>query len=603
MDRDTIAALRDLMQVYEFQEFFLQGARLALHVAGADGAALIEQTGMDLEYRFFSGLPQRYQELTHLRFPRDQGIAGAALHTEQVVYTPDYAHSPYAMASYVEIGLRGSLAIPLKGADGFLGVLALSWLDTPPPKSPTNEQWETILLIGDLLAAYLYRSKLEDHLTHMATRDNLTGLPNRSVLKDRLTAACARADRHESLLAVIFVDLDGFKPVNDCLGHAIGDQLIQNVAAALLRSVRRGDTVVRYAGDEFVLILEDIAHVGELERVAQRVLSALLQTAERDDISVPIAASLGATLYPIDDVEPEMLICHADLAMYAAKQLGGNQWQLYNNQSTHQLQNRQTLLDELEGALDRDEFVLFWQPIVDLPGKTISGVEALLRWNHPVHGVLPPADFLDILESSPFMARVGHWVLHEGVRQGARWHRAGRLLDIHINLAAMQVEDLGLQNSLHSLLAEHPDFHPEHLWFEIMERVAIRDIPTTAALIRTCRVMGVHFALDDFGTGAAALQYLLDLDCDAIKLDKSFVAPMDISEKHHRTVRAMVDMARALSVKVVAEGVETENIADLLNDLHVSHAQGYLYAYPMEAETINREHPAPTTSPEPGIER
>lgn len=582
----AIVALRQLTRVYDLEAFFHEAAQLACSVARADGAGLILREDSQLTYRFFHGLPEQYQDFAHWSFPDDQGTSGAAVQREEPVYVADYPHSTYAMPEFLGAGLQGSLAIPLPGPEGVQGVLAVSWFQSQPAERIPEDRWDHLRLIADMLGANLYREKLEGRMESLATRDMLTGLPNRRVAIDRIHAAMARAYRHQRLFAIFFLDLDGFKPVNDRLGHGMGDESLQHIAKDLRIAIRGEDSVLRYAGDEFLVLAEDITHISEVETIAQRLVDVVRREACKDELTLPLSASVGVTVYPFDDDAPEEVIHHADLAMYAAKQAGGDQWKMYDGELGKALAQRQSLLQELRLAAERHEFILHWQPIVTLPERQITGAEALLRWNHPERGLLGPGEFLEVLETLPLMQSVGRWILQSAFEQAAAWYAQGHRIDVHINLAAVQIEDAELRDFLKALIDCYPDIRHGHIWLEIVERVALRDVPATATMIKACRELGLHFSLDDFGTGAAALQYLAELECSGIKLDKSMVDPMAGSPKHHNMVRAMVDMARALSIKVIAEGVEEDHIADLLDALGVQHAQGYLFARPMDADQM-----------------
>jgi diguanylate cyclase (GGDEF)-like protein len=586
---DAILALRRLARVYDLEAFFHEAAKLAITEAQADGAGLLCQgDGHQLQYRFFHGLPVSYQAFANWSFPDHLGTSGAALQRGEPVYVPDYPRSIYAMPEFVDAGLQGSLAIPIPGPEGLQGVLAISWFQSQPPARIPEDRWDHLRLITDLLGANLHREKLEMRMEGLATRDMLTGLPNRRVVTERITTAMARAERHQRLFALLFLDLDGFKPINDRLGHHVGDETLQQVAHDLRSALRGEDSVLRYAGDEFMVLAQDMTHIGEVEAIAQRMVETVHRDVHRGELSLPLSASIGVSVYPFDDGSAEEIVHHADLAMYAAKQASGDQWQFYDNDIGEALAERQALVHDLRHALDQGEFRLHWQPIVTLSPRHISGAEALLRWQHPTRGLLSPGEFLEILESLPLMQAVGHWIIETACAQGAQWHSQGHCLDVHINLAATQLEDKALLGFLKDTLRRHPTLHHDHLWLEIVERVALRDIPATAAMIRACRELGLHFSLDDFGTGAAALQYLVELECSGIKLDKSMVDPMRNSPKHHNMVRAMVDMAKTLSIHVVAEGVEDQHTAEILDALGVQHAQGYLFAKPMEAAEMTR---------------
>ena len=585
---DAILALRQLARIYDLEEFFHEAARLAITVAQADGAGLLCQGDGQLKYRFFHGLPVAYQAFAKWSFPDHLGTSGAAVQRKEAIYVSDYPQSVYAMPEFVDAGLQGSLAIPVPGPEGIQGVLAISWFQSRPQARIPEDRWDHLRLITDMLGANLYRERLENRMEGLATQDMLTGLPNRRAAMACITTAMARAERHQFLFALLFLDLDGFKPINDRLGHHAGDETLQQVAHDLRNALRGEDSVLRYAGDEFMVLVQDIAHIKEVEVIAQRMVETVRRDVQKGDLTLPLSASIGVSVYPFDDGGAEELVHHADLAMYAAKQEGGDQWQFYDDDIGQALAERQCLVHDLHHALGRGEFVLRWQPIVTLSNRHISGAEALLRWQHPTRGLLSPGDFLEILESLPLMQTVGHWIIETAFAQAAQWHSQGHCIDVHINLAATQLEDLELLDFLRKKLCHYPAIHHEYIWLEIVERVALRDIPATAAMIRACRELGLHFSLDDFGTGASALQYLVELECSGIKLDKSMVEPMRDSPKHHNIVRAMVDMAKALSIHVVAEGVEDNHTAEILDALGVQHAQGYLFAKPMDAAEMTR---------------
>ncbi len=585
---DAILALRQLTRVYDLESFFHEAARLAITVAQADGAGLLLRKDGHLKYRFFHGLPEPYQAFAHWSFPDHAGTSGAAVQQGAPVYVPDYPQSAYAMPEFVDAGLQGSLALPIPGPEDTQGVLAVSWFQRKPMARVPEDRWDHLRLITDMLGANLYREALEQRMEGLATRDMLTGLPNRRVVKERIESAMARAERHHYLFALLFLDLDGFKPINDRLGHTEGDAILRQVADDLRRVVRGQDSVLRYAGDEFLILAEDIAHISEVETIAQRIVENVRRDVRKGDLVLPLSASLGVSLYPFDDGSAEEMVHHADLAMYAAKQAGGNQWQFFDQETGQALAQRQGLAQQLRGALEKEEFTLHWQPIVTLPQRHISGAEALLRWQHPTQGLLGPGEFLEVLETLPMMQPVGRWIIETAFAQAAQWHGQGHCMDVHINLAAIQLEDPEFLDFLKDRLDRYSAIRRDHIWLEIVERIALRDIPATASMVKACRALGVHFTLDDFGTGAAALQYLMELECSGIKLDKSMVDPIRHSPKHHNMVRAMVDMAKTLSIHVVAEGVEDNHTAEILDALGVQHAQGYLFAKPMEAAEMTR---------------
>ncbi|MBU2755549.1 EAL domain-containing protein [Acidithiobacillus sp. CV18-2] len=582
---DTLFSIRALMQIYDLEDFFSAAADLACDLAQAQGVGLILLDGEQLRYHLFHGLSKQYQHLSSLSFPKEEGISGAALRENRAIFQRDYPQSPQAMPAFVEMGLQGSLAFPLRGPDGPQGVLVLSWFTAAPPTRIPQLVWEHLRLLVDVLSALLVRQALEEHLQHLSSQDLLTGLPNRRVVYEHIHASMARSVRHQRLLVLFFVDVDGFKRVNDILGHQQGDAVLRQVAERLRSAVRAGDMVIRYAGDEFVLLIEDVLHVSEIEQVASRVLQALRFSI---DPQCPVSASIGSVTYPFDEGSPEELLHHADQAMYVAKERGGNCWVPYGYYLQDTLQKATALVQELRSALAQRQFRLHWQPIVSLPGQQIIGAEALLRWQHPTQGLLAPAAFLDALEQSSLMIDVGQWIMDTAVSQAERWRQAGHDLDIHINLSARELLAPHWIDWCAVLLERHPQIDRERLHLEIVERVAVEDIPIVAKQIRAAKQrLGVQFVLDDFGTGASALQHLGDMDCSGIKIDQSMIRDLPKNPKHVLLVQGLLYLAKALSVEAVAEGVETAELAQLLTEMGIEKAQGYWFSKPVSVRAMD----------------
>lgn len=574
--------LQHLVRVYEFSTFFEETARLAADLMEADGAAFIVHEDHNLRYLFFHGLPTSYSDLSKHVFPDDRGNSGAALRTDRAIYVPDYPHSAHAMPEYVATGLQASLALPVHGPQGASGILAVAWF-RPAPAELAESTLHLAQLLADMLGAAWYRMGIELHLEQIATRDILTGIPNRYQLEERLNIACARALRDQRILAIVLLDIDGFKEVNDSLGHRAGDRLLREIVTRLHDVLRASDTIVRLAGDEFILLLEKLHSPRDLEDVLQRILLALNIRIGVDNQQVGITVSAGVTTYPHDNVDPVELIHHADQAVYRAKASGGNCWSYYDHADDDRRRSAQHLRGELERALSKQEFVLYWQPIIDMQSGLCVAAEALIRWQHPERGLLLPDSFLDVAENSTVMQRIGAWVIHNACQHGEAWAKQGILPDIQINLAARQVENHRLCDDLRRALAGCPALPTERICLELVERIALRDIAKTTRLISDCQSLGVRFALDDFGTGPAALQYLLELGCNQIKIDHSFVIPMTGSQRHQRMIQAMIQMAHALGVTVTAEGIENMESAELLRQMRADRGQGYGIAMPMPA--------------------
>ncbi|MEY2343295.1 putative bifunctional diguanylate cyclase/phosphodiesterase [Acidithiobacillus sp. IBUN Pt1247-S3] len=582
---DLLARIRNLTRIFQLEAFFHAAAELAYEFAQAQGAGLIILEGERLRYRLFHGQSTRFEKFSQFSFPKEEGIAGLALRENRAIFERDYPHSPYALQEFVEAGLQGSLAFPLSDPGGVQGVLVLSWFRDSPPVRIPELAWEHLRLLVDLLAALLFRQTLEHKLQNLSTRDFLTGLPNQRVIIDRIHAAMARSVRHQQLFALLFLDLDGFKKINDECGHLQGDAVLQQVAERLRSALRIQDTAIRYAGDEFVLLVEDIAHVSEVDRVAERILGAARFQVEGQ---YSVSASLGVVIYPFDEGSPEKLLHHADQAMYVAKERGGDGWVPFGHYLQDAVQEEQELLHDLSIALAQKEFLLHWQPIISLPSKQIVGAEALLRWQHPKRGLLAPEAFLEVLERSSLMGGAGQWIVETAITQAERWHQAGQELDIHINLSGRELRNPRWIPWCKVLLNRFPGVHRKHLQFEIVERVAVEELPVVAKQIREAKKqLGVQFVLDDFGTGASALQHLGELDCCGIKIDQSMIRDLQTNTKHRHLVRGLLYLARSLSVDVVAEGVENEQVAQILTEIGVEKIQGYWFSRPLPVDDMD----------------
>jgi diguanylate cyclase (GGDEF)-like protein/PAS domain S-box-containing protein len=424
------------------------------------------------------------------------------------------------------------------------------------------------------------------HLEKLASFDSLTGLPNRGLLADRLRQALSQAQRRDHLLAICFLDLDGFKAVNDTHGHEAGDALLREVGRRLTATVRSGDTVARLGGDEFVLLLGDIKDVDELEGAMQRVLDTVAAPYELAERHVLISTSIGITLYPIDDGDPDTLLRHADQAMYSAKQAGRNRYHMFDTHYAAAHHERVMLRDRLRLALESQELRLHYQPRISLRARLVEGVEALLRWQHPERGLLEPDAFLPGTEHDEVMCDIGGWVLREALKQQQQWQEQGTALAIGVNIAARHFLAPQFIPALEGLLAEFPGFASGGLELEILESAAIEDTERMAAVIRQCQALGVRFALDDFGTGYSSLSYLQHLPADTLKIDRGFIHGMLASRSGLAMVEAIIGLAGAFDCDLVAEGVETLEEGELLARLGCGSGQGFAIARPMPADKV-----------------
>lgn len=431
------------------------------------------------------------------------------------------------------------------------------------------------------------KKALQQKIGWQATHDALTQLPNRALLADRLERAVARSNRGHHLLAVGLLDLDEFKPVNDSLGHASGDQLLKQAASRMLEALRSTDTLARLGGDEFVLVLSDLTSLGEAETIFQRLLDRLAEPYILDSEVARVTASLGFTLYPLDDADADTLLRHADEAMYAAKHAGRNRYHLFDAQHDQRRQLRQEQKTEIRRALAAGEFELFYQPKVDMRQGRVTGFEGLARWRHPERGILSPGEFLPYMEDNELGNALGRFALDAALGTIADWRRAGyRAWSVAINISPHHFTAPDFLDDLKSAIARFPEVPPECLELEIVESAAITDLHHAAAVIDACHRLGIRLALDDFGVGYASLSYLKRLPVDVLKIDQSFVRDVLDDPGDLAVVEAVITLSTLFGRGVVAEGVELAEQGILLMRLGCHLAQGYGVARPMPAETV-----------------
>ncbi len=426
----------------------------------------------------------------------------------------------------------------------------------------------------------------QQRLEHLAHFDPLTQLPNRILLADRLQLAMAHASRHRRILAVCYLDLDEFKPVNDIYGHAAGDHLLIEVAQRLKACIRSDDTVARLGGDEFVLLLSGLADIHECDQALKRISSALTQAFLIADNEVLISASIGVTLYPQDGSDADALLRHADQAMYLAKQAGRNRYHMFDPENDRRSRLRRDEIIRIREGLLAGEFVLYHQPKVNMREGRIIGAEALIRWQHPERGLLLPSEFLPATEGDELAIELGDWVIRTALDQLSDWVAAGIDLELSINIAGEHLQHPGFARELGKHLAAHPDVPPERLALEILETAAIDDISGVADLFGECRRLGVSFALDDFGTGYSSLTYFRRLPAQTLKIDQSFVIDMLDDPEDLAIVEGVISLTRAFKRQVIAEGVETVEHGLVLLLLGCDLAQGYGIARPMPAAEL-----------------
>ncbi|MBK5967588.1 Cyclic di-GMP phosphodiesterase Gmr [Thiorhodovibrio litoralis] len=426
----------------------------------------------------------------------------------------------------------------------------------------------------------------QQRLEALAHYDALTDLPNRVLLAERLHQTLSNAKRFERLVAICFLDLDDFKLVNDRHGHEIGDRLLIEIANRLRGTLRGGDTVARLGGDEFVLLLAELDNANELEAILDRIFDAVAKPFRTNDIDLGVSASIGVTLYPFDDSDPDTLLRHADQAMYLAKQQGRNRYHLFDQDAARELRDQHRELDRIREALQHGEFRLYYQPKVNMRTGEVVGMEALIRWQHPERGLLGPMEFLPSVEKLHMIVDIGEWVLHEALAQMEQWALNGEPIAVSVNIAARQFQHIDFVARLRAILAEHPDVPAHLLELEILESTALEDVDMMREVMAACQAIGVTFALDDFGTGYSSLSYLKQLPAETLKIDQSFVRDMLDDQEDLAIIEGVIGLASVFNKKVIAEGVETAEHGVLLMHFGCDCAQGYGIGYPMPAAEV-----------------
>jgi len=425
---------------------------------------------------------------------------------------------------------------------------------------------------------------MSEQIAHSAEHDFLTGLPNRLLLNDRVSQAIALAQRHTYQVAVLFLDLDGFKHINDSLGHAIGDKLLQSISERLVGCLRAVDTVSRQGGDEFVMLLPAVENAQDAAIAARRMLEAIAEAHSIDNHDLHVTASIGVSVYPDDGPDAETLIKNADTAMYQAKENGRQSYQFFEAAMNVRAVERQSIEENLRRALERNEFVLHYQPKVNLWTGAITGAEALIRWTHPTRGAVSPAQFIPIAEDCGLILPIGDWVLREACTQARAWGDAGLPeMSMAVNVSAMQFQQEGFLESVFEILKE-TGLNPHHLEVEVTESALMKRAEFTASILQMLRVRGITVAIDDFGTGYSSLSYLRKFPLDALKVDQSFVRQITTTPDETTIVSAIISMAQSLKLRIVAEGVETPEELAFLKAHGCEEAQGYYFSRPVPAE-------------------
>ena len=524
-----------------------------------------------------------------------RGATGTAIRRGQVIVVRDMqtstVHAPWR-DFMVTHAIASAMSLPLKAGNTILGALTVYSHESNtfrPEEVRVAEELADNLAYGIMaLRAEATRRKYAQQLEYHAGHDILTGLPNRALLQDRLNQAIAYASRYCYPIWVLFLDLDRFKFVNDSLGHKAGDIVLNTIATRLQFAVRETDTVARLGGDEFVLILTERADECLSTSVVQRIMDAIARPLTVDGHEFVLGCSIGVAVYPSDGSDPETLIKNADIAMYRAKETGRNNFQFYTATMNERLLERLRIEGDLRSAVERGEFVLHYQPQIDLRSGRATGMEALIRWQHPTLGMIPPLRFIGLAEETGLIVPMGDWVLRTACAQAKAWQQAGfSELRIAVNLSARQFTQHDLVQSIADVLQD-TGLAAHHLELELTESLVMTDIDRAIDILIKLKELGVHLSLDDFGTGYSSLSYLKRLPFDTLKIDQSFVCDITTAPEDEAIVASIISLANNLKRHVIAEGVETKEQLTYLRRHGCNHMQGYYFSKPAPADVVER---------------
>jgi diguanylate cyclase (GGDEF)-like protein len=517
------------------------------------------------------------------RTPLSEGTAGHAITERQPIVVEEYSADPRRMPDMAVDGLRSVISAPVYQRGELVGALSLG--TRKPGRKYREMERDAVLAFAEHVGLALNDAKAAEETAHQAFHDPLTGLANRALFLDRLTQAWTRAKRADGAVGVLFADLDGFKTINDSLGHAAGDQLLIIAANRLASVVRPTDTVARFGGDEFAILIEDATEPIIAARLARRALEVLEQVIEIHGREVFITASIGVAA---GSEEPEELLRNADLAMYEAKGQGKGRYELFQSHMHEAMAQRLELELELRGAAERDEFVLAYQPIVELETGAVVGVEALVRWLHASRGLIGPGEFIPIAEESGQIHALGRWVLREACSQIVDWEDEHGKLHLTVNVSSAQLRQASFVREVTEVL-EATGLEPSRLTLEITETVLMDVSSSNLERLGALKRAGVQLAVDDFGTGYSSLQYLRRFPIDWLKLAKFFVDGVERSDSQSRLARAIVNLAHSLEIEVIAEGIESAQQSIVLSDIGCLWGQGFYYSPPLPAAEISTQ--------------
>lgn len=550
---------------------------------------LLEVDGIRLRHGAAPNLPKAYNEaIDGVRIGPKVGSCGTAAYRQEAVVVSDIMNDPL-WEDYQDLAvahrLRSCWSTPILSHQG--AVLGTFAMYSSTVRTPTYAESQLIEVATRIAGIAIERQLAEERISFMASHDALTGLPNRTLLNDRVTQAVLYGTRYDRWVAVVFVDLDNFKIINDSLGHSAGDEVLKTVASRMVDCVRTTDTIVRLGGDEFVIVLFDQPKDADaISASVQKIQAAVAQPVRRDGHEFRVTGSFGVAIYPTDGANSEALIANADAAMYRAKDIGRDGFQFYTPEMNIEVHETFRLSSELREAVARSEFVLLYQPQIDLRTGGIFAVEALLRWNHPVQGMISPLKFIPLAEETGLIVPIGDWVLHEACRQNKAWQDSGLPpVTVCVNVSARQFKEKNLVSRVISALSAS-GLEGRYLELELTESLVMKDVEQAIVTMKELRSLGVQLSIDDFGTGYSSLSALKNFPVARLKIDKSFITDLTTNENDKAVAGAVISLGQKLNLRVIAEGVETDEQIQFLRENNCDEMQGYHFSRPIPAQSI-----------------
>ena len=578
MGASLVDVLTKLVQIIEMQVPGLMASVL-----------LLDDDGLHLRHGAAPSLPQAYTNaIDGVRIGTKVGSCGTAAFRKEPVIVTDISCDPL-WDDYRDLaarfGLRSCWSTPVMSQKGdVLGTFAMY---SSHVNTPSDAQMRLIEMATRIASIAIERRKTEAQVQFMATHDTLTGLPNRALLSDRLAQALSFAHRHDRWVSVLFIDLDSFKDINDSLGHRAGDCLLKAIAARMVDCVRQTDTVARLGGDEFVVILFDQPKSADvINQVVQNLRAAVAQPVQIDGHTVSVTCSIGLSTFPEDGTDVTVLLANADIAMYRAKQLGRDNFQFYTPGLNSGAHAKFELQGELRKALPRGELLLHYQPQVDLRTGRVFAVEALVRWNHPVRGMISPTQFIPLAEETGLIVAIGDWVLRTACHQNKAWQNAGLPhMNMCVNVSARQFQDNQWIDRVKIALSDSA-LEAQYLELEITESMIMQNLDSAVHMMKKLQTLGVQIAIDDFGTGYSSLSALKKFPVARLKIDKSFMEDIPRNDDDKAVTSAIISLGQRLNMRVIAEGVETDDQIAFLRANNCDEMQGYHFSKPITADAI-----------------